>query len=309
MFNIKGQVCDVCGKPFDKDSDIVVCPDCGTPHHRECWHQLGHCINEDKHNSDFEWKPVVQAAPEQENGIKCPDCGAIMPQGTLFCENCGRSLNTQKAGTQIYNVPGGRMEVHRFPSPYNMSADEYKDRVDRELAGEIDGVPYRDMAVFIGPNAQYYIYKFKRMRQNPKYRPFNATAFLFPPIWLLFRKLWKHAIIAAVINFVLNLPTFILLAVEAGVISAGSSLVFPGIQNVANITSLLVLAVGVLWGFLAIPLYRKDTVKRLKKLKEDAMGDMNTYYRSVMENAGPSKVGMIVVVIFSMLYIYTLLGF
>ncbi len=309
MFNINGQVCDVCGKPFDKDSDIVVCPDCGTPHHRECWHQLGHCVNEEKHASGFEWQPVVSAAPENTDEIRCPDCGAMMPQGTLFCENCGRSLNAQQSNTQYYNVPGGTMEVHRFPSPYNTSPEEYKARVDRELAGDIDGVPYRDMAVFMGLNAQYYIYKFKKMQQDPKYKPFNWTAFMFPPIWLLFRKLWKHAILAAVINFVLNIPTFILIAVEGGMLSAGSPLVFPGIEMMASISSLIVFAVGIVWGFLAVPLYKKDTVSRLKKLKEDAMGDMNTYYRSVMENAGPSKIGMIVVVLFSMLYLFTMMGF
>lgn len=307
MFNINGQVCDVCGKPFDKDSDIVVCPDCGTPHHRQCWHQLGHCINEDKHGTGFEWKPVVSAT-EAADGVKCPDCGSVMPQGTQFCENCGRALSAP-GSTQTFNVPGGRMEVHQVPSPYRMSAEEYKARVDRELAGDIDGVPYRDMAVYMGPNAQYYIYKFKKMSADPKYRPFNWTAFMFPPIWLLFRKLWKHSILAALINFVLNIPTFIMVAAETGMLSSSSPLLFPGIETVASITSVLVFAVGIVWGFLAIPLYKKDTVRRLKQLKNDAMGDMNTYYRSVMENAGPSKIGMIVVVLFSMLYIFTAFGF
>jgi hypothetical protein len=190
-----------------------------------------------------------------------------------------------------------------------MNPEEFKARVDNELAGEIDGVPLRDMAVFMGPNAQYYIYKFKRRQNDPKYRPFNWTAFMFPPIWLLFRKLWKHSIVAALINLVLNIPTFIMIAAEAGMLGASSPLMFPGIENVARITSLLVFAVGIVWGFLAIPLYQKDTVKRLKKMKADANGDMNVYYRSVIENAGPSKIGMIVVVIFSLLYLFTMMGF
>ena len=305
MFRFEGQVCDVCGKPFDKDSDIVVCPDCGTPHHRECWRELGHCVNEYRHNDGFEWAPEVKEVPQ--GSIECPDCHSIMPQGTLFCENCGRSLKPeQPANTQVYTIPGGRMEVHQFPNVRTMNPDEFKARVDRELAGEVDGVSYRDMAVFIGQNAQYYIYKFKRMRQDPKYRPFNWTAFFFPPVWLLFRKLWKHAIVAAIINFVLNLPSFIIIASKMGAISASSPLLFSGIESVASITSILVIFVGAVWGFLAEPMYRDDTVKRLKKLKADAGDNMDRYYRSILEQAGPSKIGKLVVILFAIYYIFSI---
>ena len=304
MFKYENQICDVCGELFDKESDVVVCPDCGTPHHRNCWHQLGHCVNEHLHSEGFEWSAPVKEIPE--GSVECPDCHSIMPQGSMYCENCGRALGTAQPNTQVYNIPGGTMEVHQFPSPYNMSEEEYKARVDKELAGDIDGVPYRDMAVFIGQNAQYYIYKFKRMRQDPKYRPFNMTACLFPPVWMLFRKMYKPAILAAVINFVLNLPTFLILAADMGTLSAASPLLFPGIETVANITSLLVFAIGIAWGFLAVPMYRKDTVRRLKKLKENAKGNMDTYYRSILEQSGPSKVGKVVVVLFSLYYIFAL---
>lgn len=309
MLNIKGQVCDVCGEPFDDNSDVVVCPDCGTPHHRHCWYNVGRCVNHDKHSTGFEWKPVLANTPAVENGIKCPDCGAMMPADAMFCENCGRSLKSELPNTKVINVPGGRIEAHRAPSPYGMSAEQYKARVDRELAGEIDGVPLRDIAVFIGPNAQYYIFKFKKMLRDPKYRPFNLTACLFPPLWLLFRKMWKHAILAAVINFVLNLPTYIMLCVQMGTLSASSPLMFPGIETLARVTSVLVLIVGVVWGFLAVPMYKKDTVSRLKKMKNDSDGNMDTYYRSVMENAGPSKIGMFAVVVFAALYMMTMFGF
>ena len=304
MFRFDGQVCDICGKPFDKDSDVVVCPECGTPHHRECWHELGHCVNEYRHGEGYEWAPVVKEVPQ--GSIECPDCHSIMPQGTLFCENCGRALKTEDPNTQVYNIPGGRMEVHQFPNAYTMDPNEFKARVDRELAGEIDGVPLRDMAVFIGQNAQYYIYKFKRMRKDPKYKPFNWTACMFPPIWFLFRKLWKQAIVAAIINFVLNLPTFFIVAAQSGVLSTSSPLLFPGIEAAATITSLLVIVVGIVWGFLAEPMYKNDTVKRLKKLKADAGENTDRYYRSILEQAGPSKVGKAVMVLFVIYYIFTI---
>ncbi len=302
MFKYEGLVCDVCGKPFDKGSDIVVCPDCGTPHHRECWHELDHCINEIRHDEGYEWKAPVKEIPQGK--IECPDCHSYMPQDSMFCENCGRALKTADSSTQVYSIPGGRMDVHQFPNAYTMSQEEFKARVDRELAGEIDGISYRDMAVFIGQNAQYYIYRFKKMVQDPKYKPFNFTACMFPPIWLLFRKLWKHAILAAAINFVLNLPTLLIMAANMGVIGSASPLLFPGIETVASVTSFIVLIVGVVWGFLAVPLYKKDTVKRLQKLKAEAGDNTDRYYRSILEQAGPSKIGKAVIILFVFYYIF-----
>ena len=36
--------CPVCKKQFEKGDDIVVCPECGAPHHRECYEQNGKCF-------------------------------------------------------------------------------------------------------------------------------------------------------------------------------------------------------------------------------------------------------------------------
>ena len=41
--NYKGVSCPVCGQEFKEGDDIVVCPECGAPHHRSCYKQLGNC--------------------------------------------------------------------------------------------------------------------------------------------------------------------------------------------------------------------------------------------------------------------------
>ena len=33
--------CPVCQKRFVLGDDVVVCPECGAPHHRECFEQNG----------------------------------------------------------------------------------------------------------------------------------------------------------------------------------------------------------------------------------------------------------------------------
>ena len=44
-------------KNSKKADDIVVCPDCGTPYHRECWKKVGVCVHQADHAAGFEWTP------------------------------------------------------------------------------------------------------------------------------------------------------------------------------------------------------------------------------------------------------------
>lgn len=294
MFNYENQICDYCGKPFDKNSDVVVCPDCGTPHHRECWDKLGHCVNSDKHNSGFEWKPVLKE--NDPDAVKCPQCGSLMPKGTMFCENCGHALTAPKP---VVSENNPQTIFDSIPN------EDVRNRIEKELAGNIDGVSYKDIAVYVGPNAQYYIYKFKRMQDNPNYHPFNWTAFLFAPLWYLFRKMWKYAIAIAAVNFAMNIPSLILTAVQLGELSASSPLVFSGIETVASVMSVLVFIFDIALGFAAVPLYRKETVKNLKKIRDNAPTP-DAYYREVMRQSGPSKVGLVLVTAVSMFYLFSL---
>ena len=48
--------CPVCNKQFKEGDDIVVCPECGTPHHRECYEQEEHCFYQDKHSQNFSFE-------------------------------------------------------------------------------------------------------------------------------------------------------------------------------------------------------------------------------------------------------------
>ena len=52
--------CPVCNKQFKEGDDIVVCPECGTPHHRECYEQEEHCFYQDKHSQNFSFENNLQ---------------------------------------------------------------------------------------------------------------------------------------------------------------------------------------------------------------------------------------------------------
>ena len=45
--NTEGVSCVRCHAYLFPEDDIVYCPVCGAPHHRECYNQLGHCALEE----------------------------------------------------------------------------------------------------------------------------------------------------------------------------------------------------------------------------------------------------------------------
>lgn len=90
MANYTGKKCFSCGEVFKDGDDIVVCPECGTPYHRECYLKEGKCINDALHESGQSWEQT-QESVESEN-IRCIRCGFENPPDKLFCEKCGTPL-------------------------------------------------------------------------------------------------------------------------------------------------------------------------------------------------------------------------
>ena len=74
MHSYFGSDCPYCGNPFTEDDDIVVCPECATPQHRECYKEKGGCVNAHLHAEGFQWqgekqlseKPVQVAEEKKE---------------------------------------------------------------------------------------------------------------------------------------------------------------------------------------------------------------------------------------------------
>ena len=293
----ESQVCDICGEKFIRGDDIVVCPDCGAPYHRRCWNKLGHCPHEEQHASGFEWTRTP-IRPAVSDIVTCPNCGAKMPKGTLFCENCGCPLPQEDAAEE---------ETQRAKDG-EMSFDEYMENArlaaEREMRGEMDGVRIKDMAIYIGPNASYYVSKFKRSEGNKRYKPFCWTAFLFPPLYYACRKMYKWAAISALIKFLIAIPSSIMMLVQNGVLPA--TYMFSGIQTMSQVLTFVDLIICAIFGFLAVPLYKKNVLGDLKKFKRESNGDLNTYYSTIVRKSGLSKIGIVLSILFAINYLFVL---
>ena len=167
----KFEICDGCHTPLDKEEDIVVCPVCGTPQHRECYNKEHRCVNEEKHAEGFVWQAPVHA-PEENTAVAVAET-----------ENAPNSQEDSEGNSKPVPIiinPQNVGEVDR------LFLNGVEDKPDDELC---DGVKIRDAAVFVQNGAKNYIKKFKKIKN--KVVSWNWGAFFFAPYWFFYRKMYK----------------------------------------------------------------------------------------------------------------------
>lgn len=218
------ETCNGCGRRFNDDDDIVVCPVCGTPQHRECWQENNACVNLHLHEDGFEWKPKhshEETKEEQKKPtITCPYCGYENPADAKQCENCsqpfelfGKSIfppQSEKTNSSVeysykppfevdYKEPeSGEDGFRPFPEGDMMPEGQVVKRVyitDAEsFEPTVLGERTEDFAAYVRASIPSYYKKFKKA-ENGKVFTFNFAALIFGPLWFFFRKLFKQGIV------------------------------------------------------------------------------------------------------------------
>lgn len=195
MFFYEGYNCPVCNQPFKADDDVVVCPDCGAPHHRACWKQETHCHFADKHGTAEQWSREKQAYTAADQAVHnvCPQCGHDNTAFAEFCSHCGKSLqtkdwnSTQQDTTAKENVYGGYGEYRPFTAAPSVHVPDDTD---------IDGVSAKELYTYTGKNGHYYVTRFQQLFERGKSFSWNWAAFLLTPYWLWYRKQYVAGAIA-----------------------------------------------------------------------------------------------------------------
>lgn len=202
MFFYEGQSCPVCNRKFQETDDIVSCPRCGAPHHRECWKQEGHCHFEADHGTERQYtrpapaEPTPEPAPTagnppsgQAQANACPRCGNNNPEYAEFCSRCGSTLPVKPQQQAPYTPPvqpNNQYQAYGEYTPYHMPTYDPYGGVP---AGEkIDDVAVEDVAALVGPNSHYYVPRFYKMKKTDHNISWNWAAFLLTPYWAFFRK-------------------------------------------------------------------------------------------------------------------------
>lgn len=239
----ENNICDGCKKEFSSTDDVVVCPVCGTPQHRECFEKNGECVNAALHESGFVWKGNVKTPETEEKRKKseasfeeplvCPTCGHENPPGSTFCETCGQKFTffgvnllekelelakqeeEERKKAEGHLPPFGDENAQSFEEPEEPESD-----IERMLNARarlvapglskaqeqevLCGHPIKRVLVFISSNPLRYVNKFRKTEATGK-STWNWAAFFFTPYWFFYRKLYKTGMIFLAVRFVLSL--------------------------------------------------------------------------------------------------------
>jgi hypothetical protein len=168
----KKYFCPICGIDFTDEDDVVVCPDCGTPHHRECWINKGHCANEALHGTEDSLECTYKKA-------SCED--EVIPE----------LVSDDKSGEYTSEAHTHTIFTHDF----NQNEQNENGQQPPRPSFNINGKPGVLYEIALRKNQKYYIPRFIVMDQGVKGTGWNFMAFICPLAWCIYRKMYKLAAI------------------------------------------------------------------------------------------------------------------
>lgn len=270
--NVSGEKCVLCGAYLFEDDDIVYCPDCGAPHHRECYHSAGHCALSELHGTDKQYqrtqqnqeKPNEDQAKNTIDGTEavCRMCGAAIEKEASSCPKCGAPNISQMGGRFMrFDFLGG--------VPANMDLG--------------NGVTAEEAKNFVFSNSQRYIPKFAGFKSGKK-ASWNWAAFLFPCAWFLSRKMkiWGVLIGALQIAFGILLFPFVKAMNQfdfaaktyseiAKLIADNMSTIGVAVLITAVVGIFLTLLLRVICGIFGDLIYRNHAISEIPTIKESSI--------------------------------------
>ncbi len=295
--------CPVCKQSFKNGDDVVVCPECGAPHHRECYEESGHCFFEDRHSDGFSFENTVENGNRSEETgdyIVCPRCKFENEKTSFYCNNCGFPLNEKDRGTQntSQSDSGGQ-----YSNPYSGgfqgmpfgvgfgpgSANMFDPLAGMDGEEQIaDNVKVSEAAKFIGKTTQYFLPVFKNIRDKRGFR-FNFSAMIFAESYFLYRKITVLGVIVSLFLLATTVASAAVMMTPEW--NADYQSLMEMIQSGVNVSvfskefAFMYLPLGiqgarlivrVLCGIFANKLYYKHCEKQINRIKNDStVTDLN----------------------------------
>lgn len=282
--NYNGEKCVACGELFSADDDIVVCPQCGSPHHRECYKKDNVCANTVLHETGGKWKP---SSLEEADSAKYDNISED--------ENSPRAEATGGYTGQEGGVSGGILREGDLGTALAFIGFDPNE--------DIGGATVKEVSQFVGPNTLYYIPIFKKMKDFGTKISFNLSCLLLPPLYFANRRMWGWAIISAILMVILSTPDMMLIMAE----QLGSSETYEAALNIVlnNKETLLELseymAMASWVGSIALCLfgnriYYHYVMRSIKRIKTVCQDD-ESRSRLFMQNGGIRPINILIITI------------
>ncbi|MGN0633629.1 MAG: RING finger protein [Oscillospiraceae bacterium] len=223
-----GSKCLVCEEVFKEGDDVVVCPDCGTPYHRECWKSSNKCINDELHETGESWQPDSEKVDSSQQ-IRCMRCGTVNTLGQKFCGECGLPLMTGSDDERPFPNAAGNMQNNaagQYGAPGNFGPYPNRNMNNNQFNGagfggmsvqqiklteesDINGIRLGDFFEYTGRKSLSIIANFVKFAKTGSKISFNIAALFFPEYYFFYRKMNKKGILFFIITFLLSIPSLI----------------------------------------------------------------------------------------------------
>lgn len=283
MADFTGAKCEYCKKIFTSTDDVVVCPDCGTPYHRECYLEAGECINYELHEKGGDWEQFYgdrvdfESKEDAPSEIRCPRCGTSNPATGLFCVKCGMPLNSNQEARPFNNPYGNPQNPYgnnqqngQFGGGmYGQQPFMQAQTIDLKTV-DIDGHKGEKYGRFAKKNFLYYVANFFGFSKNKTKTSFNISAILFPEYYFFYRKMYLLGAILLVFASIVEIPAMLLYMLDG---------MFPGItlpqifadnvemiSDIAMICSMSRMVVSIVCGLFANYWYFNKAKKTLTEI-------------------------------------------
>lgn len=174
----------------------------------------------------------------------------------------------------------------------------------------IDGSPAVDVAVFLGPNAGFYLSRFHFMQVQKGKISWNWAAALFPAGWLLYRKMYKIFVPVFLITLLFALPGILLACSAARQLfsdpaaiqsfwrgAAGFLSDAPPLLGLAfNISATLHFFFRLVMASMSNHLYRRHAMVSMAKIQSEAL-EASEYRRVLSQKGGVCRAAVFVYVL------------
>lgn len=319
MSRFFGKLCPVCRSPFGENDDIVVCPDCGTPHHRACYIRLGKCAVSQLHESGFEWdgnlpdeqpeppeqpqQPIYgepaapQSAPNDAEQGENPDPHhAEYPSGTNT-ENTNTYEGQEIPHFDPFSV--NENDGESYTNPYVEAYKQMQKMTSDETRGE-DGVSSKELSRFVGSSVFHYAQAFSAFRTGvPQYGGgvkkvktyFNIWAGILSPIQQIYRRMDALGILLLMIQGLIAIPEVLLFRYNNMLTQPAVAM----LQNLAVISSIISIGLMITLSLFGDYIYYKFCVRRIKRIRASFDdGKAEGYYEALTANGAPSKLRAVI---------------
>ena len=289
MSRFDNKLCPVCRAPFKEGADIVVCPICGTPHHRACYMQKNKCALEEYHAKGFVWNGRLPDEPDETNGDNPAGEQENANSENISSENDNsRNVDPHRAEYPQDTPLGNQESMFEELKQIDPGFGELLRRMRDTSRGE-DGVSMRELTSYAVTSIAHYGQAFSAFRGNTDGKKhkvfFNFCSGLFAPVFQFYRKM---DLFGLGLIFIMILPSLIMLTVTD--ISTSALMAITYVINIVNLVETVLLC---LFGDY---IYYKHCIRQIIKIRHE-FGDnpqSEEYYAELCERGKPSMLRAVV---------------